>query len=76
MLVSGYFAAWLLRLNKPPFSEVFMLVACIFCRSVARHQQIVVVSFKDVRDDCNRRAANDPYWSSCTRFFQRSREMG
>ena len=63
-------------LEKPPFSEVFMLVSCVFCRSVARYQQFAVVSFKDVRDDCNRRAANDPYWSSCTRFCQRLAEMG
>jgi hypothetical protein len=72
----GNFIAWLLSINKPPISAVSMLVACVFCRSVARYYHIAVVSFKDVRDDSNRRAANAPYWSSCTRFFQRFREMG
>jgi hypothetical protein len=47
MFVSGYFAAWLLSINKPPFSEVFMLVSCFFCRSDAMYQHIAVVSFAE-----------------------------
>ena len=45
MFVSGYFVAWLLSLNNPPLSEVFMLVSCVFFRSVATYQHMVVVFF-------------------------------
>jgi hypothetical protein len=31
----GHFAASLLHITKPPFSAVFMLVSCVFCRSIA-----------------------------------------
>src|SRR6266699_4000284 len=31
MFVSGYFAAWLLSINKPPFFAVDMLGSCVFC---------------------------------------------
>jgi len=31
-------------MNKPLLSEVFMLVSCVFCRSVARYEQSAVVS--------------------------------
>ena len=34
-------------LKKPPFSEVFMLVSCLFCRSVATSQQITVFYFAE-----------------------------
>jgi hypothetical protein len=37
-----------LPLNKPPFSEVFMLVSSFFCRSVATNNQIAVVSFAEI----------------------------
>jgi len=33
--------------HKRPFSEVFMLASRLFCRSVARYQQIAVVSFAE-----------------------------
>jgi hypothetical protein len=47
MFVSGYFVARLQSLNKRPFSKVFMLVSCLFCRLVARYHQIAVVSFAE-----------------------------
>ena len=57
MFVFGNFTARLLSLNKPPFSEVFMLVSWVFCRSVASYQKITVVSFAEIgrllRQDCS-----------------------
>jgi hypothetical protein len=34
-------------LNKRPLSEVFMLVSCVFCRSIATYQHMAIVSFAE-----------------------------
>jgi hypothetical protein len=48
LVVSGYLCACLLRTNKPPFSDVFMLVSSFFYRSVATNHQIAVASFAEI----------------------------
>jgi hypothetical protein len=34
-------------INKPPFSAVFLLVSCLFCRLVATYQHIAAVPFAE-----------------------------
>jgi hypothetical protein len=47
MFVFDNFTAWLLSINKPPFSAAGMLISVFFCRSVASYQQFAVVSFAE-----------------------------